>query len=212
LLRPDFDADVVSGSREGSTSPSTRKRKKVSRRKSLAESNNLLGKCFFFPPPFLSTFETNYYLFCFSHFSLSYSRTKTDNHDQHSNSSSHSNNQQTLSTSATSAPSNNLSVTNNKNKTEQDANQDHHDNGDDEASHVAKRSKHGDGADNKQETELMIAPKNEYDDDDDEDADDNVEDLTMEDMDDDLDQPGPSHGGEGSSQGIFDESYDLKNF
>jgi len=34
----------VSGSREGSVSPSTRKRKKVNqRRKSLAETNNLLG-------------------------------------------------------------------------------------------------------------------------------------------------------------------------
>jgi hypothetical protein len=42
-LRTDFDADV-SGSREGSVSPSTRKRKKVNqRRKSLAETNNLLG-------------------------------------------------------------------------------------------------------------------------------------------------------------------------
>jgi hypothetical protein len=42
-LRSDFDADL-SGSREGSVSPSTRKRKKVNqRRKSLAESNNLLG-------------------------------------------------------------------------------------------------------------------------------------------------------------------------
>jgi hypothetical protein len=47
-MRPDFDADV-SGSREGSTSPSTRKRKKVSqRRKSLGESNNLLGKILFY--------------------------------------------------------------------------------------------------------------------------------------------------------------------
>jgi hypothetical protein len=43
LLRTDFDADI-SGSREGSVSPSTRKRKKVNqRRKSLIEANNLLG-------------------------------------------------------------------------------------------------------------------------------------------------------------------------
>lgn len=47
----------------------------------------------------------------------------------------------------------------------------------------------------------MIEPKNEYDEDD-EDEDGNVEDLTMDDeMMDDLDQAGPSHGGEGSSQG-----------
>lgn len=69
--------------------------------------------------------------------------------------------------------------------------------------HTAKRSKHGDGADNKQESELMIEPKNEYDDgDDDDDADENVEDLTMDDLED-LEQAGPSHGGEGSSQGNF---------
>jgi hypothetical protein len=92
-----------------------------------------------------------------------------------------------------------LSVTNIK-KTEQDANQDHHDTGDEETQ-ATKRSKHDD-TDNKQESELMIEPKNEYDDDD-EDAD-NVEDLTMDDeMLDDLDQAGPSHGGEGSSQGNF---------
>lgn len=94
-----------------------------------------------------------------------------------------------------------MSVTNKQNKTEQEANQDHHDNGDDEL-HVAKRSKHGgEGADNKQESELMIEPKNEYDDgDDDDDADENVEDLTMDELEE-LDQAGPSHGGEGSSQG-----------
>lgn len=131
--------------------------------------------------------------------------TSTDNHDQHSNSSSHSNNQQPQqqqlsNTSATSAPSNNLSVTNKK--TEHDANQqDHHeDNGDGEPVHITKRSKH-DNADKTQESELMIEPKNEYDEDD-EDEDGNVEDLTMDDeMMDDLDQAGPSHGGEGSSQG-----------
>lgn len=93
-----------------------------------------------------------------------------------------------------------MSVTNKK--TEHDSNQqDHHeDNGDDEQVHITKRSKH-DNADNKQESELMIEPKNEYDDDDD-DEDGNVEDLTMDDeMLEDLDQAGPSHGGEGSSQG-----------
>lgn len=94
-----------------------------------------------------------------------------------------------------------MSVTNKQNKTEQDANQDiHHDNGEEEL-HAAKRSKHHDGADNKQESELMIEPKNEYDDGDDEDdGDENVEDLTMDDLED-LEQAGPSHGGEGSSQG-----------
>lgn len=41
----DFDAEI-SRSREGSVSPSTRKRKKVNqRRKSITESNSLLGKC-----------------------------------------------------------------------------------------------------------------------------------------------------------------------
>ncbi|XP_055611691.1 longitudinals lacking protein isoform X2 [Uranotaenia lowii] len=49
------------------------------------------------------------------------------------------------------------------------------------------------------QSELMIEPKNEYDDGHDE----NVEDLTLdeEELLDDLDQAGPSHGGEGSSQG-----------
>uniref|UniRef100_A0A182QNP6 BTB domain-containing protein n=1 Tax=Anopheles farauti TaxID=69004 RepID=A0A182QNP6_9DIPT len=47
--------------------------------------------------------------------------------------------------------------------------------------------------------ELMIEPKSEYEDV----QDDNVEDLTMDDEDlmDELDQPGPSHGGDVSSQG-----------
>lgn len=64
----------------------------------------------------------------------------------------------------------------------------------------------GDGAatGNKDGThsELMIEPKNEYDDDDGNEA---VEDLTIEDDDmmDDIDQAGPSHGGEGSSSGKF---------
>jgi hypothetical protein len=99
-----------------------------------------------------------------------------------------------------------LSVTNKK--TEHDSNQqDHHeDNGDGEAVHITKRSKHE--ADKTQESELMIEPKNEYDEDD-EDDDGNVEDLTMDDeMMDDLDQAGPSHGGEGSSQGEMAMSVD----
>ena len=87
-----------------------------------------------------------------------------------------------------------MSVTNNK--TEQDGNNQEHD---EEIAHNTKRLKHDD-TDNKQDSELMIEPKNEYDDEDD--GDDNVEDLTMDDeMLEDLDQAGPSHGGEGSSQG-----------
>lgn len=103
-----------------------------------------------------------------------------------------------------------MSVTNKK--TEHDSNQQDHneDNGDDEQVHITKRSKH-DNADNKQESELMIEPKNEYDDDDD-DEDGNVEDLTMDDeMLEDLDQAGPSHGGEGSSQGKSHCEMTLKN-
>jgi hypothetical protein len=71
--------------------------------------------------------------------------------------------------------------------------------------HLSKRTKH-DGTDNKhQESELMIEPKPEYDDDDDDGQDENVEDLTLDDEEllDDMDQPGPSHGGEGSSQGTY---------
>lgn len=199
MLRPDFEADI-SGSREGSQSPTTRKRKKVSqRRKSLAESNNLLGRYKYFLVYFIQNAIISILIF-------------SDNHDQHSNSSSHSNNQQTLSTSAATSASNNMSVTNNKNKTEQDANQDHNDNGptDDEVTHQAKRTKHADGAmDNKLESEIMIEPKNEYDDDDDDDGDENVEDLTMDDLEE-LDQPGPSHAGEGSSQGMkYDKPLSL---
>ncbi|XP_058466334.1 longitudinals lacking protein-like isoform X3 [Malaya genurostris] len=69
----------------------------------------------------------------------------------------------------------------------------------------SKRLPHGtagtvEGPDGKviNKSELMIEPKNEYDDGQDE----NVEDLTLdeEELLDDLDQAGPSHGGEGSSQ------------
>lgn len=88
-----------------------------------------------------------------------------------------------------------MSVTNNK--TEQDGNNQEQD---EDVAHNTKRLKH-DETDNKQESELMIEPKNEYDDDTDNE---NVEDLTMDDeMLEDLDQAGPSHGGEGSSQGKF---------
>lgn len=56
---------------------------------------------------------------------------------------------------------------------------------------------------NETHSELMIEPKNEYDDDEDDEGNEPVEDLTLddEDMMDDMDQAGPSHGGEGSSSG-----------
>lgn len=59
----------------------------------------------------------------------------------------------------------------------------------------------GDGNDT--HSELMIEPKNEYDDDEDDEGNEPVEDLTLDDEDmlDDMDQAGPSHGGEGSSSG-----------
>lgn len=61
----------------------------------------------------------------------------------------------------------------------------------------------GDG--NETHSELMIEPKNEYDDDEDDEGNEPVEDLTLDDEDmlDDMDQAGPSHGGEGSSSGNF---------
>lgn len=129
--------------------------------------------------------------------------TNADNHDQHSNSSSHSNNQQQQqlsNTSATSAPSNNMSVTNKK--TDYDSNQqDHSENNGDEVAHVSKRSKHDANTDNKGSD--LIEPKNEYDEDDDDD-DGNVEDLTMDELED--MEPGPSNAG-GSSQGELSWTY-----
>lgn len=70
----------------------------------------------------------------------------------------------------------------------------------DEPQSKRRQAQVGDGEDGKSinQSELMIEPKNEYDDGQDE----NVEDLTLdeEELLDDLDQAGPSHG-EGSSQG-----------
>jgi hypothetical protein len=87
-----------------------------------------------------------------------------------------------------------MSVTNKK--TESDSNQqDHSENNGDEMTHISKRSKHDNAADNKDSD--LIEPKNEYDEDDDEDG--NVEDLTMDELED-L-EAGPSNAGEGSSQG-----------
>jgi hypothetical protein len=51
--------------------------------------------------------------------------------------------------------------------------------------------------------DLLLEPKNEYDDDDGQ----PVEDLTLDDeelLEEDMDEAGPSHGGEGSSQGEYD--------
>jgi len=88
-----------------------------------------------------------------------------------------------------------MSVTNKK--TESDSNQqDHSENNGDDMAHISKRSKHDNAADNKDSD--LIEPKNEYDDDDDEDG--NVEDLTMDELED-MEAAGPSNAGEGSSQG-----------
>lgn len=80
---------------------------------------------------------------------------------------------------------------------------DSEDNGanEEQTTHMSKRTKIDDTDNKHQESELMIEPKPEYDDNDDNDE--NVEDLTLdeEELMDDLDQAGPSHGGEGSSQG-----------
>lgn len=67
---------------------------------------------------------------------------------------------------------------------------------------VRHKTRNTDGSNkDKLDTELLIEPKSEYEDGN-EDA---VEDLTMadEELMEDLDQAGPSHGGEGSSQGRF---------
>lgn len=65
---------------------------------------------------------------------------------------------------------------------------------------VRHKTRNTDGSNkDKIESELLIEPKSEYEDGNDE----AVEDLTMaeEDLMDDMEQAGPSHGGEGSSQG-----------
>lgn len=166
----------LSGSREGSTSPSARKRKKVRRRS--IDTNNL-----------------------------------GDNHDQLSNSSSqslvHQNQQGTGNTSialpqitsATSA-ANVLNVT--KKTDIHDAKSDldqrvQDDDDDDEPPQQRLKAHDNTGKNKNLESELLIEPKSEYEDGNDE----PVEDLTMDDEEllEDLEQAGPSHGGEGSSQG-----------
>lgn len=67
---------------------------------------------------------------------------------------------------------------------------------------VRHKTRNTDGSNkDKHDSELLIEPKSEYEDG----NDDAVEDLTMadEELMEDLDQAGPSHGGEGSSQGRF---------
>ncbi|KAJ6642898.1 Longitudinals lacking protein, isoforms H/M/V, partial [Pseudolycoriella hygida] len=170
----------VSMSREGSTSPTSRKRKKFRRRST--DVNNM------------------------------------DNHDQLSNSSSQSMHQQSIHTassslsqitSATSA-ANVLNVTkktdhhDSKKDMEQNQADDDEDDDKNDIEPPAQRQKHDMDVSHIKEkmqsthSELLIEPKNEYDDAQDE----TVEDLTLDDEEllEDLDQAGPSHGGEGSSQ------------
>lgn len=172
----------LSGSREGSTSPSARKRKKLRRRS--IETNNL-----------------------------------GDNHDQLSNSSSQSMAHQSQGTanatialpqitSATSA-ANVLNVTKKTDihdtKSDERVQHDDDDEDDDDDEPAPQRLKthnmDGTAKDKNLESELLIEPKSEYEDGNDE----TVEDLTMDDEEllEDLEQAGPSHGGEGSSQGKY---------
>ncbi|XP_063707802.1 longitudinals lacking protein, isoforms F/I/K/T-like isoform X2 [Culicoides brevitarsis] len=187
LLGGDLDTDLSTVTREGSTSPS-RKRKKIGRRRSI-DANNVL-----------------------------------DNHEQHSNSSSHSHTTPHIAAAGAIA-ANAGNVTNNiatstpivlpvTKKTDHDQNKtadaagidsaaehvdDHHHEQANNARKDGKRNTAGDET----HSELMIEPKNEYDDDEDDEGNEPVEDLTLddEDMMDDMDQAGPSHGGEGSSSG-----------
>ena len=143
---------------------------------------------------------------------------KTDNHDQHSNSSSHSMPHTAstpltmpINTSITSAANvtkkTELIQHESKPEIEQD-NED--DNEEDQNNEVEQESaapitrvkqKDTEHKDKQLDSELLIEPKNEYDDGNEE----TVEDLTLDDDEllEDLEQAGPSHGGEGSSQGLF---------
>lgn len=146
-----------------------------------------------------------------------------DNHDHHSNSSSHSvphggagatQQQQaasTMPTNITSATSsaNVLSVTKKTDQRSSDVDMDENDDQQRPAKEVQRQNNGGrksissaapigKTATNKDGQDL-IEPKNEYD----ESNEETVEDLTLdeEEIMDELDQAGPSHGGEGSSQG-----------
>lgn len=121
----------------------------------------------------------------------------TDNHEQLSNSSSHSTTHAT--NNITTSTTNVLPVTKKTDHESKQADAERSDTADESANTDGK----GDGAPTGKDgthSELMIEPKNEYDD---EDGNEAVEDLTIEDDDmmDDIDQAGPSHGGEGSSSG-----------
>lgn len=125
-----------------------------------------------------------------------------DNHEQLSNSSSHSTTHAT--NNITTSTTNVLPVTK---KTDHHESKQVSDNaGSDDAGLDSANEEKGVGAGgagkDSTHSELMIEPKNEYDDDD---GNEPVEDLTLddEDMMEDLDQAGPSHGGEGSSSGLF---------
>jgi len=160
------DTDASAVSREGSTSPS-RKRKKTNVRRRSIESNNVL-----------------------------------DNHEQLSNSSSHSTTHATnnISTSTTNV----LPVTKKTDHHESKQNVGENAGSDDAGADSANENDKGTGlagsGKDSVHSELMIEPKNEYDDGD---GNEPVEDLTMDDEElmEDLDQAGPSHGGEGSSSG-----------
>lgn len=167
----DIDSDVA-GSREGSTSPTSRKRKKVRRR----STEGVLS----------------------------------DNHDHHSNSSSQSLPQ----AASTSGSINNLatSVVNVTKKTELqqqidiktseiehhglDENEQDNQDIDEEEEEIVKPNP---DVTQQEKKEMLVEPKNEYDDGQDE----PIEDLTIEDEEllDEMDPAGPSHGGESSSQG-----------
>uniref|UniRef100_A0A336MQB0 CSON002537 protein n=1 Tax=Culicoides sonorensis TaxID=179676 RepID=A0A336MQB0_CULSO len=184
LLGVDMDTDLSTVSREGSTSPS-RKRKKVGRRRSI-DANNVL-----------------------------------DNHE-HSNSSSHSHTTPHIAAVGAIAAAAVGNVTNNiatstpivlpvtkktdpdhDSKTTAAADNNATEQSDDNQTTARKDGKRlttGGNDGNETHSELMIEPKNEYDEEEDEEGRD-VEDLTLddEDMMDDMDQAGPSHGGESSS-------------
>lgn len=136
-----------------------------------------------------------------------YSSLIPDNHEQLSNSSSHSTTHAT--NNITTSTTNVLPVTkktdhHESKQTGSDAGHDDAGGGADSANEDKGSSSTGGagGKDTATHSELMIEPKNEYDDDD---GTEPVEDLTLddEDMMEDLDQAGPSHGGEGSSSGSF---------
>lgn len=197
----------VSMSREGSASPTSRKRKKVRRR--TIDTNNMAD---------------NHELSNSSSQSMSHHTLPQSSHTATASSSIINTPAVTIPqiTSATSA-ANVLNVTKKtdlsepKKELEQSVQaqqqrggilqQRHEDDDDDDDDHndmepPQQRQKHDDYKDKMESThsdELLIEPKSEYD------NDETVEDLTLDDEEllEDLDQAGPSHGGEGYSHGKF---------